>query len=73
MSVLERPGINPIWAKTRKSDYSPRQMELTSDNVDSGRKRIEHYCLHGEVTPSSLMPPRLALYTITCIKAGGVF
>jgi hypothetical protein len=56
MSILARPGINPIWAKTVKSDYSPRQVGMSNDTVDLGRTKIERYCLHDELGSVDVLP-----------------
>lgn len=67
--MIERPGINAIWAKTRKSDYSPSQLKLDVENFEKTVRALEYYVQHGVMPPSRFdhpgEPPK-------CWRGGGL-
>lgn len=69
VTTIERPGINAIWAKTRKSDYSPSQLKMGAENFERTLKKLEYYVQHGVMPPSRFdlpgEPPK-------CWRGGGL-
>jgi hypothetical protein len=63
LNTVDRPGINPMWAKTVKSDYSPSQLKLDAENYERALVVLEYYVQHRELPPD--FPPPLGTSSLT--------
>jgi hypothetical protein len=52
LSTIERLGIDPVWEKTRKSDYNARAIAEQDELMGYALEHLEYYVQHGRPQPS---------------------